>query len=406
MSGATLVTRLLYTGRGGETPIRSAILEQPLIFLLGAAGLALGLTIAIYPRKLLAIRPWLDPRHVWRERRADLFLLLGSCAVALLILEIGSRAIYANERGFPFFYPVEHIVYPPLYEQFHNYSEEDVNVLLLGGSVMYFAGRANTLENALDVPVRVYNLAQNAHSSRDSLTKYQYALDRGYRFDYVIFYHAINEVRANNVPPGLFAEDYTHYFFYRLTATVFRDRNPLLRFWLNSALAFRIERLVTQLRETRLFGRHLVHIAFPREDWLQYGGDIKSRGAFESNLLEIARLAEENGSALIVPRFAYNPILADYAAGRETGKTEQEMIRLAEQWGLPRHIAKGIQAHNEVIASHTGRFTYIDTTSLQRPENFVDPCHFTPETQTEFLELLIDTLKELHANKSQPAATL
>ena len=202
-AGAAIVIRLLYTGRGGETPVRSALLEQPLVFILGAAGLALGLYIAFYPNKILAHRPWLNPRRVWRERQAELFLLLGSCAVALVLLEIGSRAIYATERGFPFFYPVEHIVYPPLYEQLHDYTEEGVNVLLLGGSVLYFAGRENTLEKAFDIPVRVYNLAQTAHSSRDSLTKYRYALERGYRFDYVIFHHGIHDRREDNDHPEL-----------------------------------------------------------------------------------------------------------------------------------------------------------------------------------------------------------
>ncbi len=402
-AGAALVIRLLYTGRGGETPLRSAILEQPLVFLLGLGGLAVGLYVAAFPQKILAARPWLNPRRVWRERRPELFLLIGSCAIALVLLELGSRTIYAAQLGFPFFYPVEHIVYPPLYEQFHDYTNEGVKVLLLGGSVLYFAGRENTLESAFEPRARVYNLAQTAHSSHDSLTKYRYVLDRGFRFDYVIFYHGINDVRANNVPPGLFSEDYNHYFFYRLTNTVFGERNPALRWMLNSALVFRIERLVTQLRETRFFGRNLVHMAFPREDWLHYGADIKSRKVFEKNLLEIARLADENGSRLVVPHFASHPALADYAEGRETGMTEEEIIRFAEQWGLPGPVAKGIQAHNDVIVMHSGRYIFVDTSGLEQADNFVDPCHFTREVQIEFLELLGDTLNELRAKKPGPA---
>jgi len=401
--GAALVIRLLYTGRGGETPIRSAVLEQPLVFLLGAGGLALGFYAVFFPKKVLAARPLLNPRRVWREHRPELFLLMGSCAIALVLLELGSRAMYAAQLGFPFFYPVEHVVYPPLYDQFHDDPDEGVKVLLLGGSVLYFAGRENALESAFDAPARVYNLAQTAHSSHDSLTKYQYVLDRGYEFDYVIFYHGINDVRANNVPPELFSRDYNHYFFYRLTNTVFRERNPVLRLVLNSALVFRIERLVTQLRETRFFGRNLVHIAFPREDWLRYGADIKSREVFEKNLLEIARLAQEHGSRLIVPRFASHPFLAEYAAGRETGKTEEEMVEFAEQWGLPRHVAKGIQAHNDVIEAHSERYTFVDTRALEEADNFVDPCHFTSEVQAEFAGLLVDALRELRTNKPEPA---
>ena len=166
---------------------------------------------------------------------------------------------------------------------------------------------------------------------------------------------------------------------------------------LNSALVFRIESLVTQLRETRFFGRKLVHVAFPREDWLAYGDDIKSREVFEKNLLEIARLADEHGSSLIVPRFASHPILAEYAAGRETGKTEEEMVRFAEQWGLPAHVAKGIQVHNGVTELHRDRYTFVDTRAFEEADNFVDPCHFTSEIQAEFTGLLVGVLRGLHA---------
>ena len=390
--GSILVVRLLYTGRGGETPLRSAALEQPLVLLLGLCGFALGVFAAVYPQKIIQAKSWLNPKWIWRERRPELFLLAGSTCVALLMLELGSRALYAAQHDFPFFYPAEHLVYPPLHEQFHDYSPDGTNVLLLGGSVLYFAGHENTLETAFDGPARVYNLAQTAHSSYDSLTKYRYALAQGYRFDHVIFYHGINDVRANNVPPELFSDHYNHYFFYRLTNTVFGDRNPALRLLLKSALAFRIERLITQLRETRFFGRSLVHMAFPREDWLQYGADIQSRAVFERNLLEIARLAKSQGSTMIVPRFAYHPALDNIEEGR---KNYPDTIEFAEQWGQPDHVKAGIQAHNEVIAEHTDRYEYVDTTSLQRNEYFVDPCHFTVEAQDEFLALLVATLQEL-----------
>jgi hypothetical protein len=95
------------------------------------------------------------------------------------------------------------LIYPPLYEQLYDYTGDTTNILLLGGPVLYFAGRQAALREAFGEDARVYNFAQTAHSSLDSLTKYRYALDRGYRFDYVIFYHGINEVRANNVPPRI-----------------------------------------------------------------------------------------------------------------------------------------------------------------------------------------------------------
>ena len=114
-------------------------------------------------------------------------------------------------------------------------------------------------------------------------------------------------------------------------------------------------------------------------------------------------MADENGARLVVPRFASHPDLADFAAGLETGKTKEEMVRFTEQWGLPGHVAKGIQAHNEVIEEHSDQYTFLDTSKLEDADNFVDPCHFTPDVQAEFLELVVDTLRGLRANRPETA---
>jgi hypothetical protein len=70
------------------------------------------------------------------------------------------------------------LIYPPLYEQLYDYTGDTTNILLLGGPVLYFAGRQAALREAFGEDARVYNFAQTAHSSLDSLTKYRYALDR------------------------------------------------------------------------------------------------------------------------------------------------------------------------------------------------------------------------------------
>ncbi len=396
--GCWFVIWKLYTGRGGETPIRSALQEQPLVALFGIAGALMGIGLALGARRAVENRNWLNPRWILRERKGELGLLVAGCLIGLIVLEIGSRVVYAHQLDFPFSHSTEELVYPPLHEQLHDYTGDTTNILLLGGSVLYFAGQQAALREAFGEDARVYNFAQTAHSSLDSLTKYRYALDRGYRFDYVIFYHGINEVRANNVPPELFSGGYNHYFFYRLTNTVFGDRAPWLRMALKSSLVYRANRLVTQLRETRFFGRNLVHIAFPREDWLEYGGDIKSAKPFRENLQAIADLCEANGSPLIVPRFAYHPILDDYANGMDTGFSDAEMRRFTEQWGLPRHVREGTRRHNEILQDLSDRFIYIDTAGLKKSENFVDPCHFTAEAQEAFVDVLSQALRRITAD--------
>jgi hypothetical protein len=273
-----------------------------------------------------------------------------------------------------------------------DYSPDTKNVLLLGGSVLYGAGGDGKLEAVLGPPWRVYNVAQNAHSSLDSLTKYRYLLDHGYRFDYVVFYHGINEVRANNAPPEVFRDDYSHYLFYRLVHAVFDDGHPIRRAALHSALAFRADRLVTQLRETRAFGRNFVHIAYPREDWLRYGGEIRSAAPFETNLLEIARLAGATGAKLLVAEFAYDPRLDDFAAAGAEARSREQAIEYTKEWGLPEHVVNGIEAHNAILRTHAGRYEYLSTESLRAAGNFIDPCHFTPQAEAEFVRLLAEAL--------------
>lgn len=393
----------LYTGRGADSPLRSALLEQPLVLLLGLGALAFGLVLAVYAPRLHAARYWLNPLWVWRNRRAELALLALATLLSLAALESASRALFAYQFRFPFLHSTEQLIYPPLYEQFHDYTDNGVNLLLLGGSVLYFAGREGRLESAFDPPARVYNLAQTAHSSLDSLVKFRYALDKGYRFDYAIFYHGINEVRANNVPPELFSPDYNHYFFYRLVNTVFGDRKPWLRLALKSSLFYRAYILLMQLRQTRLGGRDYVHLAFPREDWLQYGGDIRSKDSFRRNLEAIIALAEQHNIRLIVPRFAYDPVLDAWADGAPGAPSEADMRRYTEQWGLPQHVLAGIKAHNEVIHQLRDQFHYIDTTPLQRREFFVDPCHFSPQGTDVFLNLLAHGLNPAATGQISPA---
>ncbi len=392
---SAFVIAKLYTGRGADSPVRAAIYEQPLVALLGAAGFAIGMWAVLRPEQCIATRAWLNPRWVWRERRGEAILLLFSGALGLLMLEAGSRALYARDERLPYLFPPEYLVYPPLYHAMREYTPETTNVLLLGGSVLNGAGREGKLQDALGPGWRVYNVAQNAHSSLDSLTKYRWLTARGYRFDYVVFYHAINEVRANNAPPDVFRADYTHYLFYRLVLAVFGREHPVRRAALHSALVFRVDRLVTQLRETRAFGRLFVNIAYPREDWLEYGGNIRSAASFEANLLEIEAIARETGAALLVGEFVYDPRLDDFVRGGPDAPERDEMIAYTKEWGLPENVQRGIAAHNDIIARYADEFHFVPFGAMRRREHFIDPCHFTPEAEARFIELWAAAIREL-----------
>jgi hypothetical protein len=62
--------------------------------------------------------------------------------------------------------------------------------------------------------VRVFNLSMPALTSRDGWLQYA-AIGEG-RFDLVMVYHGINDARANNAPPEIFREDYSHYSWYEI----------------------------------------------------------------------------------------------------------------------------------------------------------------------------------------------
>ena len=389
----TYGVRQVYPGGLTGDAIRTAVHEQPLVLLLLVCALSIAAGHVLGAGRIHRLRPWLDHGWVWANRKREVLLLVAACCFALLILELGSRALYARQYGLPFGHSTAELVYPPLFSEFGGDTQATFSVLMLGASVLYGEEISQGVERAFDGRCRVYNLSQLAHSSLDSLTKLRYVLGRGHRFDYVIFYHGINEVRANNAPPNMFSTDYDHYSFYWLTKAVFSDENPVIRRLLRSSLFYRSYVLSMHLRETRLFGQRFMHIARPREDWLHYGSMIRSKEAFESNLRKIIELCDTHGSHLIVPRYAHHPILDDWAAGRDVGLEDSQMVRFTQEWGLPRNVLEGMKAHNEVILSLADHFQYVDTSALQQYDNFVDPCHFTPEASIKFQRVLIDALR-------------
>ena len=93
--------------------------------------------------------------------------------------------------------------------------DDHIDVLLLGGSVLQQAEGAieAALRAGLGARVRVFSLAKSAHTSRDSFLKWGRVAGR--RFDAVVIYDSINDVRMNCCPEGAFRDDYTHCRWYR-----------------------------------------------------------------------------------------------------------------------------------------------------------------------------------------------
>jgi hypothetical protein len=275
------------------------------------------------------------------------------------------------------------------------YDEGKTNVLLLGGSVLDAV--CNHVLKPMNNPnINFYNLSAPGHASLDSLYKLRYVLNRGYRFDYVVFYHAINEVRANNVPPDMFREGYEHYGFYLLTNKVFDGKTALSFFVKNTRIGFYIYKMWVDT----VLAKDLLPPELPRfgekTGWLAFGGDVKSEKEFRKNLLQIIDTAKRGHCGLIVPKFAYHlpkKYTAQRFADRQLGYEPAADACPAEIWGHPVNVIKGIDAHNEVIADLKDNFIYVNTDVISGDiRNFIDICHFSPRGGAIFSNLLIGSI--------------
>jgi len=314
--------------------------------------------------------------------KKELTLLLSSLIFSLILLELIGRILFASTNDLPLSFTSKEMIYPALYNVKKKYNNINTNVLLLGGSVLY---NNASLLNGLgrDKNIKFYNLAHPAHTSLDSLYKYRDLIKQEYKFDFVIFYHGINEVRTNNIQKEYFKEDYSHYYYYKLVNTVFKDENPVLKFFLSSTLVYNSYHLFCKIYGiTGLKKNEFVPFDIPVPELTKFGNEIKSENSFRKNLLKIDLLAYSEKSILIVPFFAFHPFSPD-----------QSMTKI---WGEPKNVIKGIKRHNRVISDIKGRYITIDTSAINKNrDNFEDICHFTSKGNKIFYDLLIQTVSKL-----------
>lgn len=294
-----------------------------------------------------------------------------------------------------------------LMEQTPKRGDEPIDVLLLGGSVPDPGWSAiervliERLMQELRRPVTIHNLSAPAHSSRDSYLKYK-RLEKQ-RYDLVVFYHGINEVRANNVPPELFDPDYDHLAWYREVNAL--DRQASLR-WL--ALPWALHFGLLELTEPELIPMHK-----PRKKWLSYGSDVKTVASFRANLEHVIEIARERGDPLMVMTFAtYLP--DDYSQEAfEANQLDYTRHRIeVEKWGTPENVLAGVRAHNTVVRELALRHSdvaFVDQAGSlpQRRENFDDVCHLTTLGSAVFVEAMVPEMLRIlaAADAAEPSPT-
>lgn len=232
--------------------------------------------------------------------------------------------------------------------------------------VRKFAGRA-----------RVFNVATSAHTTRDSLNKFEYLCEQGKHFDLVLVYDAINDVRMNNCPPGAFRNDYTHCGWY----SSFERRKAA------GSLTLPISEQVRTVGE-------LISLGEDSPNLRQFGSDIRTPAAYRQNLAEIVRLARERGSEVLLVSFAWF-IPEDYTFEALTAKSLDYSYApvscSVEMWGEPDAVRKTLNAHNAVVRDlvqeHPDiRFADVEAAIPRRGEFFIDPCHLTEVGCRRFVE--------------------
>ena len=324
--------------------------------------------------------------------------LLGVYLLYLLLLgELAARTYLAVTLHTSFWRPAEAIehFYPELGEVRRasiSRTDDAYDVLVLGASVMVLGDIQELLQKGLEKKlqrtVRIHNVSVRAHTTRDSFLKYVRLADK--RFDLVIVYDAVNEVRANNCPPELFREDYSHYAWYARVNALGEGTNLL-------ALPSAARLAWVSLRDA--LGRSVyVPAHFPKTEWLDYGAQIKTVPAFAANLGRIVAMAAERGDPLVLMTFAhYLPPNYNLLSFREGKLDYAAHLFPTELWGRPENVVRGIEEHNQVIrtlhAEHPETL-FVDQEALipKDGRHFDDICHLAEKGRKRWVADLLAAL--------------
>ena len=333
------------------------------------------------------------------NRKAIFYLI--TIVLILLFTEFSFRAFYAvaYKNASILVKPsrvIEHY-YAGITEQLLDFEADDdaKDLLLLGGSVLnpawgdiekelntFFANRGHN--------VRIHNLAMPAHTSLDSRLKYNLIAEN--RYDAVLVYHGINELRFNNCPEEMFKADYTHVDFYAKVYNILK--NPLSRFTILPLVVnqFRTN-VLKNFSEDAFMNFHNLDDKGSDAYWSSFGGDIKTAKTFESNLLAIVDAAEKNETNVLLPSFAYH-IDSAYTLDKFKAKTlaYTRHINPIELLGTPDHIKTGLEVHNGIITSFANR-NHVEVIALNNQldktaANFDDICHLTTAGSAQYAELV------------------
>ncbi|MDP2653237.1 MAG: hypothetical protein Q8Q08_04320 [Candidatus Omnitrophota bacterium] len=314
-------------------------------------------------------------------------------------VEIASRAYWVRKAGLSFWAPDPIDLFYPQIKKIRQASirqdDGSFDILFLGGSVLYDVARQDKsreiLQTILGDPagktVRVFNASYPGHSSLDSVFKYESLKKQ--RFDLVLMYDSINEVRANNCPPGMFRDDYSHYSWYG-KLNFFRHY-PFFRIL---TFPYTVHSLTVDIR-VKKNPRSFVPTDIPDAEWTRYGHDIRTAGPFRKNMEKITSLARKRGEPVLLIGFAFH-VPRDYSEIKFNRKMLDygygENAFPLEIWGRPENVIKGVLAHNDILAGLASRekTLYLDANAFLPHDGrfFRDVCHLTDTGVETFAGIL------------------
>jgi len=347
-----------------------------------------------------------------RTIAGNLFSLLASLLLLAVLLELGLRLV--NFSSDP-----RVLVYPRVANTINGLQDPDFDeeippgefrILALGASAFvtrnfqpqfqallnedpYFAERG--------LRVRVASTGIPAHMTYDSLWKYRYWYE-GYDFDLVIFYHGVNDARANNYPRDVFRDDYTQFSYYQRFRPAFDwiDRHP----WLSRSF------VVSWVMKLALGAKSILAPDFQREapynnplddPWREEGGDLKTPPVFARNVEAVIELADSRHQPLLLLTYTYY-VPKGYSnerflAGKLDYSFAEESVAI-EVWGWSQHVQAAIEAHDAVIREIAAQHPEVLFFDMERymPKDgahFIDICHWTDLGQERFAQGVVEALK-------------
>jgi lysophospholipase L1-like esterase len=279
-----------------------------------------------------------------------------------------------------------------------------IRVLTLGGSTFFNRNIADSLSVKLNAllsqsdnmhKAEVLGGALQTHTSRSSVLKLQalrrYGFDAANGFDYVVIYHGINDLWANNYSPEEFRNDYAQI-------------GPWYRhnFFLDHSLIAR------KIYNDWIYPRLYVQRAggYPQSAE-ENKTNFASEETFRNNIQQLIDDTRSSGSAPILMTFAWHipqgytyELFAEHALGYDGEDSSNETP--VEMWGSVAYVQEGLARHNAVVrqlaAKNNVPLLDMETLIGHDASKFGDVCHLSVSGTQLMVNALAGFLQQQHSH--------